>query len=92
MDNKLPRPEVSIEEKMHETRVRFLNNQFPELDPLMCSVLLKCPQELMEKLKLDQSMWITPEAFSQSIIGNVSVSDAVSPEVSPRSVLETPFN
>jgi hypothetical protein len=90
--DKLPRLEVSIEEKMHETRVRLLNNQFPELDPLMCSVLLKCPPELMEKLKADASMWITPEAFTQSIIGNVSVSDAPESTPDPISILETPFN
>ena len=98
----LPRPEISDEEKIHETKVRLLNSQFPNLDPLMCSVLLKCPPELMEKLKADPAMWITPPASTHVLTSNVTVSDpepepeSVSPEQtppgSPRSVLETPFN
>lgn len=99
----LPRPEVTDEEKIHETRVRLLNGQFPELDPLMCSVLLKCPPELMEKLKADPSMWVTPPASTHVLTTNVTISDPepepeqpISPEqtppTTPRSVLETPFN
>jgi hypothetical protein len=96
----LPRPEVTIDEKMHETQVRLLNSQFPELDPLMCSVLLKCPPDLMEKLKADPSMWITPSASTTELVGNVTVSDP-EPEPSPdpvsnlndpNSILDTPFN
>ena len=88
----LPRLEVSDEEKIHETRVRLLNQQFPLLDPLMCSVLLKCPPELMEKLKADPEMWKTPYASSHVLVGNVSVSDPEpspdhTPPTSPRSVL-----
>lgn len=70
----LPRPETSIEEKEHETRVRLLNSQFPTLDPLMCSVLLKCPTDLMEKLKADPLMWITPKASSTIITDAVTIS------------------
>ena len=100
----LPRPEVTDEEKVHETKIRLLNSQFPELDPLMCSVLLKCPPELMEKLKADPSMWVTPPASTHVLVGNVSVSDPdpepeselpspeQTPPTTPRSVLETPFN
>jgi hypothetical protein len=96
----LPRPEVSDEEKVHETKVKLLNSQFPELDPLMCSVLLKCPPELMEKLKADPSMWVTPSASTHVLVDNVSVSDPEpelpspeqTPPTTPRSVLETPFN
>jgi hypothetical protein len=97
----LPRPEVSDEERIHETRVRLLNQQFPLLDPLMCSVLLKCPADVMEKLKSCSLMWKTPPASSHVLIGNVSVSDPEpepepiealpepdhTPPVSPRSVL-----
>jgi hypothetical protein len=73
----LPRPEVSLEEKIHEQQVRLLNAQYPELDPLMCSVLLKCPPELMEELRKDPAMWITPQASSHVILGNITVSDSV---------------
>lgn len=93
----LPRPEVSIEEKIHENEVRLLNERFPLLDPLMCSVLLKCPPELMQKLKADPNMWITPPARTYHLTENVSVSDPepiqfnISPEStpphSPRSIL-----
>jgi len=84
----LPRPEVTDEEKVHETQVRLLNNQFPDLDPLMCSVLLKCPPELMAKLRADPAMWRTPPASTHVLTGNVIVSDP-EPERpdSPRSVL-----
>jgi hypothetical protein len=84
MEADLPRPEVSDEEKIHETQVRLLNEKFPLLDPLMCSVLLKCPPELMAELRANQAMWITPPASSTVLTDNVSVSDAPS---SPRSVL-----
>jgi hypothetical protein len=88
----LPRPEVTIEEKIHETNVRLLNEKFPLLDPLMCSVLLKCPPELMEKLKADPEMWKTPAASTHVLSSNVTVSDPEpesSPPGSPRSVLES---
>jgi hypothetical protein len=86
----LPRPEITVEEKLHETRVKMLNSQFPNLDPLMCSVLLKAPPELMKKLIEDPKMWIIPPATTTHLIGNVLVSDP-EPEddsqLSPRSVL-----
>jgi len=78
----LPRPEVSLEEKIHEHQVRLLNAQYPDLDPLMCSVLLKCPPELMEQLRKDPSMWITPQASTHLLTDHVSVSDPV-PEPEP---------
>lgn len=93
----LPRPEVTLEEKLHETQVHLLNSKFPRLDPLMCSVLLKCPDDLMEKLKADPKMWITPPASSTVLLGNVTVSDPEppappspdqTPPGSPRSVLD----
>lgn len=71
----LPRPEVTLEEKIHEHQVRLLNAQYPDLDPLMCSVLLKCPPELMESLRKDPAMWVTPQATTQVLLGNVTVSD-----------------
>jgi len=86
----LPRPEVTEEEKIHETQVRLFNEKFPLLDPLMCSVLLKCPPDLLEKLRADPAMWITPPASTQVLMGNVTVSDPeppISPPDSPRSVL-----
>jgi len=87
----LPRPEVSDEERMHETRVRLLNQQFPLLDPLMCSVLLKCPPDLMEKLKSCSLMWKTPPASSHVLLGNVSVSDPEpEPEPEPEPTLPEP--
>ena len=81
----LPRPEITIDEKMHETEVRLLNEKFPMLDPLMCSVLLKCPKEVMEKLKADPSMWITPPARSFILTDSVSISDPESFNISPES-------
>ena len=86
----LPRPEVSDEEKIHETQVRLLNEKFPLLDPLMCSVLLKCPKELMEKLKADPEMWKTPHSTTHIITDAISISDPeppISPPDSPRSIL-----
>jgi hypothetical protein len=62
--------------------VRLLNAQYPDLDPLMCSVLLKCPPELMEQLRKDPSMWITPQASTHLLTDHVSVSDPV-PEPEP---------
>jgi len=99
----LPRSEISVEEKIHETNVRLLNSQFPSLDPLMCSVLLKCPPELMIKLKADPSMWITPQGSTTLLSNQITISDPPdSPDTprsdspdspdSPRSVLDTPFN
>ena len=91
----LPRPEVTIEDKIHERKVQMLNSQFPELDPLMCSVLLKCPPELMEKLKADPSMWVTPQASTHVLTDHVTVTDPEpelpsqenTPTSSPRSIL-----
>jgi hypothetical protein len=71
----LPRPEVSLAEKIHEQQVKILNAQHPELDPLMCSVLLKCPPELMEELRKDPAMWVTPQASTHVLHGNVIISD-----------------
>lgn len=73
----LPRPDTTLEEKIHEQQVKLLNAQHPELDPLMCSVLLKCPPELMEELKKDPAMWITPQASTHVLLGNVTVSDPI---------------
>lgn len=93
----LPRPEVTLEEKLHETEVQLLNSKFPRLDPLMCSVLLKCPPELMEKLRADPSMWVTPPASTTVLTNCVSISDPEppappspeqTPPGSPRSVLD----
>ena len=88
----LPRPEITLEEKLHETQIKLLNSQFPNLDPLMCSVLLKTPPELMKTLIEDPKMWIIPPATTTHLYGNVSVSDPdPEPEsessLSPRSVL-----
>lgn len=77
VSQELPRPEITLEEKIHEHQVRLLNAQYPALDPLMCSVLLKCPPELMEKLKNDPSMWVTPQASTHVLMDHVTVSDPV---------------
>jgi len=81
----LPRPEVTLAEKIHEQQVKILNAQYPELDPLMCSVLLKCPPEIMEELKKDPAMWVTPQASTHVLYGNVTVSD---PEPETHSIEE----
>jgi hypothetical protein len=81
----LKRIEATAEEKIHDRQIEKLQKDYPHLDNLMCSVLLKCPTELLAKLVADPSMWVIPEASSVSVSGMVSVSD---PEpTSPRSVL-----
>ena len=94
----LKRIESTPEEKIHEQDVKDLNSKYPLLDPLMCSVLLKCPKALYRKLCDDPNMWIIPEPTSTLLSGMVSVSDPVdlptpdqTPEPSPRSVLDTPI-
>lgn len=96
----LPRAEATLEEKLHETQVQLLNSKFPRLDPLMCSVLLKCPPEVMERLMKDPAMWVTPPESSTVLTNCVSVSDPEppappspdqTPPDSPRSVLENVF-
>jgi len=81
----LKRIEATAEEKIHDRQIEKLQKDYPHLDNLMCSVLLKCPQELLAQLVSDPSMWVVPDATSTSLSGMVSVSD---PPTSPRSVLE----
>ena len=92
----LKRVESTPEEKAHEQYVKELNLKYPMLDPLMCSVLLKCPKELFLRLQADPLMWIIPEATSTLLSGMVTVSDPVSPDqtppTSPRSVLDSIAN
>ena len=88
MENKLPREEITLDEKLHETKVKFLNKNFPALDPLMCSVLLKTPDDLLKKLIEDPKMWIIQDKTETLLFNMVSVSDPIDNEKSPRSVLE----
>ena len=88
-ENKLPREEITLEEKIHETKVRLLNKNFPALDPLMCSVLLKTPDDLLKKLIDDPKMWVIPDKTETYLLDMVSVSDPIDDgEKSPKSVLE----
>ena len=88
-ENKLPREEITLEEKIHETKVRLLNKNFPALDPLMCSVLLKTPDDLLKKLIDDPKMWVIPDKTETYLFNMVSVSDPIDDgEKSPKSVLE----
>ena len=76
-ENKLPREEITLEEKIHETKVRLLNKNFPALDPLMCSVLLKTPDDLLKKLIDDPKMWVIPDKTETYLLDMVSVSDPI---------------
>ena len=74
----LKRQKASPEELAHEQAVKELNDKYPLLDPLMCSVLLKCPPDLMEKLRNDPKMWEIPEETSTVIMDAITISDAPS--------------
>lgn len=70
----LPKPEIDSDELIHDNLVRIYNQKYPLLDPLMCSVLLKCPPELLQQLKDNPEMWITPSPTTTLISDAVSVS------------------
>ena len=76
-ENKLPREEITLEEKIHETKVRLLNKNFPALDPLMCSVLLKTPDDLLKKLIDDPKMWVIPDKTETYLLNMVTISDPI---------------
>lgn len=92
METTLPKPEIDADELVHENLVRIYNQKYPLLDPLMCSVLLKCPPELLQQLKENPEMWITPPQTTTLLTENVTVSDPLPVESDPESVLDTPFN
>jgi hypothetical protein len=95
MSETLPNPEIDPDELIHENLVRIYNQKYPQLDALMCSVLLKFPPELLKELVSKPEMWITPPQTSTLISDAVMISDPVmvSEVVSdPDSVLDTPFN
>jgi hypothetical protein len=71
----LKRQKASPEELIHEQKVKELNEKYPLLDSLMCSVLLKCPPDLMEKLHADPKMWEIPDATSTVIMDAITISD-----------------
>ena len=75
METCLPKPEIDPDELIHENLVRIYNQKYPLLDPLMCSVLLKCPPELLKELVSKPEMWVTPSPTTTLLTGNVSVSD-----------------
>ena len=76
----LKRQKPSPEELIHEQKVKELNEKYPRLDPLMCSVLLKCPPDLLDKLIKDSNMWVVPEETSTLVMDAITISDAPSPE------------
>ena len=92
METTLPKPEIDADELIHENLVRIYNEKYPLLDPLMCSVLLKCPPELLKQLKENPEMWIPPPQTTTLISDAVTVSDPLPVESDPESVLDTPFN
>ena len=85
--------EHSMDERIHEEKVKQLYSKFPRLDPLMCSVLLKCPPDLLDDLISKPEMWVVEPQTTTLISDAVTISDPVTqestPPSSPRSVLET---
>lgn len=69
----LPKPEIDPDELIHDNLVRIYNEKYPLLDPLMCSVLLKCPPELLKQLKDNPEMWIIPPATSTLLSNNITI-------------------
>ena len=72
----LKRQKPSPEELSHENEIRLLIDKFPNMDPLMASVLLKCPKERLAELIKQPEMWVVPEAEPEKcIIGSVILDD-----------------
>jgi len=80
--------EHSMDERIHETLVKQLYSKFPRLDPLMCSVLLKCPPDLLDDLISKPEMWVVEPQTTTLITSAVTISDPEPPS-SPRSVLDS---
>jgi len=73
----LKRQKPTPEELEHERKIKELNEKYPLLDPLMCSVLLKCPADLLEKLRNDPKMWEVPPDTSTLIMDAVTITDPI---------------
>jgi hypothetical protein len=69
----LERLKPTKEELIHEQAIKDYNQRYPNLDPLMCSVLLKCPADLLSKLVDDPTMWVTPPATETVISDAITI-------------------
>ena len=80
-----PRADDNIDpnEKLLEDRVRRLNLLYPRLDPLMCQVLLKCPDEVLDELRKQPEMWKIECGKSTILSNNIFISD---PDPDPNQV------
>ena len=73
----LERIQERMEDKIHEVKIKHFNERYPELDPLMCSVLLKLPKESLDEMMSKPELWITPKQEDFLIMGNVTISDPI---------------
>jgi hypothetical protein len=62
--NKQPLSDLVLENKK-----RLLCTQYPNIDPLMAELILKCPQHLIDKFMSDPDYWLrAPEVETPDIV------------------------